>query len=169
MYSSHYYARCFGIAKSWNRLDKGHSHHLDVQLQPVVDLDNASLYNNFTANVNLKSDDNTNLYVAQLDYNIPFIDKLSGELGLMKLDNGQGVDYNSIPLTFQPMSEDNYQQTLSSLLENSTTVYLFGQAYIDQDDVAGIHDIHKNQGDNDGCLVTLDNQGIYHAVFSHFR
>lgn len=53
--SSLYYGRCFGTVHSWERVDKGSSHHLEVYFNTVKDLDTGASYEAFAANVDIRS------------------------------------------------------------------------------------------------------------------
>ncbi|KAG9242633.1 hypothetical protein BJ878DRAFT_425475 [Calycina marina] len=75
---------------------------------------------------------------------------------------------------------DNLTAIFNAAIADKATVYLFGSQYVDSGSVAGIHDIHMNQGDSgkgfasdngtwqDGSFILKFSDGHYEAVFLAF-
>lgn len=74
---------------------------------------------------------------------------------------------------------DDLTTIFSNAISQKATVYLWGQQYVDSSSVAGIHDIHMNQGDTapftsdngiwqDGSFILKFPDGHYEAVFLAF-
>lgn len=74
---------------------------------------------------------------------------------------------------------DDLTTIFSNAIEQKATVYLWGSQYVDSSSVAGIHDIHMNQGDSapftsdngiwqDGSFILEFPDGHYEAVFLAF-
>eukprot|EP01125_Pyxidicula_operculata_P005367 TRINITY_DN191_c1_g2_i8.p1 TRINITY_DN191_c1_g2~~TRINITY_DN191_c1_g2_i8.p1 ORF type:complete len:199 (-),score=28.02 TRINITY_DN191_c1_g2_i8:146-742(-) len=174
----YYYGRCFGTANSWRQQDNGSSHHLEVTLNPVQDLDNpGTTFTNFTANINIESTDGTGLYVAYLkgpDMQTVLPNIQGQQNGVSQIDPSQGVVYCSFlsDSAFQEVSESQLVSLYVSLLSNAQTVYIFGQVYSDSNGINGIHDIHEITGEGssygDGAFITQDASGNYYGVFARF-
>jgi len=161
-----YYGRAFGSVASWNRVDKGESHHLEVSFNSMPG------YSSFTANIDIESRSGSGLYVSSLTGS----GSLAKILPLITGLNNTGVKSLSSGVTycgwlqqgqFTQMSESSYVRMLESMLGRSKYVFFFGQVYTDNGN--GIHDIHRiDNSPGDGGLVILDGSGHYSGVFAYF-
>jgi uncharacterized protein YukJ len=103
------------------------------------------------------------------------IDLLRG--GLETLSSGT-VLQTSIPGANNDIVDD-LTTIFNKAIEDKATVYLWGSQYVDSGSVAGIHDIHMNQGDSggftedngtwqDGSFILHFSDGHYEAIFLAF-
>jgi hypothetical protein len=176
-----YYGRVWGQVTKYSRRDTK-THHLVLQFAQVQDLDTGAVYPNFEADVNVRSNDQSFMFVALVNGSaLPkdLVQKTQNAKGLKKLNSpGDGVIYTKFlqNSSFTQLSEDTLVAILGKLIDNADQVYLWGEVYHDtnQGGIVGIHDIHRitssgggrNPYGDGGFMVKKGS--TYFGVFLHF-
>jgi len=173
-----YYGRVWGQVTNYTRRDSK-THHLVLQFSKVQDLDSGTSYSNFEADVNVRSSDQSDMFVALVNGTaIPkdILQKAQYPKGLKKLNSSSdGVIYSKFlnNSSFVVMNENKLVSVLAKLVTNADLVYLWGEVYHDSSPPqVGIHDIHRITSQNggrygDGALM-VKRGNTYFGVFLHF-
>ncbi|HVO30485.1 MAG TPA: hypothetical protein VMV18_07105 [bacterium] len=80
---------------------------------------------------------------------------------------GDTLDYVNLGLhasAFTAMSESSLSQKIEAELAQANHVSVFATAY----GPAGVHDVHRQSGGNDGAIVIQPLSGTAHVLFFHF-
>jgi uncharacterized protein YukJ len=136
---------------------------------------NAKFTNPITSNLPQLSKGFTSLANAPTGSDGTRLDLLRG--GLETLTDGTVLS-TSVPGANNDIVDD-LTTIFNNAIEDKATVYLWGSQYVDSSSVAGIHDIHMNQGDSgsftndngtwqDGSFILQFSDGHFEAVFIAF-